>query len=394
MRILHLIPSINPTGGGPMEYARTMAQAHAQQGYETSFVTLDAPDARHVKEFDFPIQAVGPAKSKLAAVRRFRIAVSEAAKTADVAVIHGLWHIANVAGLPALKKAGVPWVTFTHGMLDPYFREMKPVKHWLKQFVWLAGQGKALSGAYRVLFTCDEEQRLAKRAFWGHQNYQSKVVAFCASDLSQTFGDRKADFEAFQAQVPALKNRAYFLFLSRIHPKKACDNLIKAFASIASDYKDVDLVFAGPDQTGWQKNLEKLAKTCGVDQRVHWAGMTYGGKKIEAFAHAEAFILPSHQENFGIVVAEALSMYTPVLISKKVNIWREIVDDTAGLACEDTVEDTSRMLREFMSLSDEKRAMLKSATRPCYEKRFSVEAAAADLATVLQNAIEASRIPA
>lgn len=390
MRILHLIASVNPKGGGPIEYARTMSEAHKCNGHASRFVTLDAAGAPWVKAFEFPVLAAGPNRRGINAIRRFHAAVAEAVKDADVAVIHGLWNVATFAGLSALKAQNIPWVTFSHGMLDPYFRDLDPVKHWLKQAVWLGAQGRALSGAYRVLFTCDEEQRLAKKAFWGHQNYRSKVVAFCATDLSSPPENPDVNFKAFQAQVPALGERRYLLFLSRIHPKKACDNLIKAFASIAEDHDDVDLVFAGPDQTGWQKELEHLAQSCGVGARVHWAGMTSGAIKAAAFSNALAFTLPSHQENFGIVVAEALSTRTPVLISKKVNIWKEIVQDHAGLACDDTVESTSQMLRDFMDLSDEERTEIRSATRPCYEKRFSVDAAARDLEVTLSNAIAAA----
>ncbi|MBW6417907.1 glycosyltransferase [Celeribacter sp. PS-C1] len=390
MRILHLIASVNPKGGGPIEYARMMSEAHKRMGHAPAFVTLDAADAPWVKAFEFPVLAAGSRRRGLNAIRRYHAAVAEAAKDADVAVIHGLWNVATFAGLSALNAQNIPWVTFSHGMLDPYFRDLKPVKHWLKQAVWTAAQGRALSGSYRVLFTCDEEQRLAENAFWGHQTYRSKVVAFCATDLSLLLENPEADFEAFQAQVPALGARRYLLFLSRIHPKKACDNLIKAFASIATDYGDVDLVFAGPDQTGWQKDLQQLAQDCGVEARVHWAGMTSGAQKAAAFANALAFTLPSHQENFGIVVAEALSTRTPVLISKKVNIWKEIVQDHAGLACDDTVESTSRMLRNFLALSDEGRAEIRAATRPCYERRFSVAAGAQDLEAVLSDAIAAA----
>jgi glycosyltransferase involved in cell wall biosynthesis len=367
-----------------------MSDAHRAKGHESIFVTLDTADDLFVKEFEFPVRAAGPGQPRAQAARRFRAVVAEAAKSADVAVIHGLWNIATFSGLSALKAENVPWVTFSHGMLDPYFREIKPMKHWHKQAVWLAVQGRALSGSHRVLFTCDEEQRLAKNAFWGHQNYNSKVVAFCATDLSHELGTSEADFEAFKAQVPALGARRYLLFLSRIHPKKACDNLIKAFASIATDYDDIDLVFAGPDQTGWQKDLEQLAQDTGVGARVHWAGMTTGAKKAAAFANAVAFTLPSHQENFGIVVAEALSTHTPVLISKKVNIWKEIIHEHAGLACEDTVEGTSQMLRNFMGLSDKQLAEMKAAARLCYEKQFSVAAAAQDLEAVLSDAVATS----
>lgn len=388
MKILHLIASVAPESGGTVEYARIMAEAHAVLGHQSTFVTLDRPEAPMLQSMPFKVLAVGPAKPRATAIKRYADAVAAAAKDADVAVIHGLWHVANMAGLKPLEAANVPWLTFPHGMLDPYFRTAKPIKHWLKQIAWAWRQGRALSRAHSVLFTCEEERRLAKNAFWGHQNYQSRVVAFCASDLTIPDADFTEGQKAFAGQVPNLNGRKYLLFLSRIHPKKACDNLIQAFANVSDTFKDIDLVFAGPNQVGWQSELEMLAHNLGVDKRVHWAGMTKGAAKAAAFNNAEAFVLPSHQENFGIVVAEALSVSLPVLISHKVNIWREIVEDGAGIASKNTVEEITRVLHKFLSLEDEKRVMMKSCTRPCYDKRFSVESAAHDLLSVLQEAVK------
>lgn len=388
MKILHLIASVDPKAGGPIEYARVMAESHAGLGHQSVFVTTDHPESPALQGFPFEVAAVGPAKPRAAAIKKYAKAVAVAAKTADVVVIHGLWHVVSMAGLKPLKVANVPWVTFTHGMLDPYFKTAKPLKHFLKQIVWTLNQGYALTGAHSVLFTCEEERQLAQNAFWGHQEYQGKVVSFCAADLTLSDPEFDVGQELFSSQVPNLDGRKYLLFLSRIHPKKACDNLIKAFSKLSDTFDNVDLVFAGPDQVGWQSELAALTRDLGVDTRVHWAGMTQDAAKAAAFKNAEAFVLPSHQENFGIVVAEALSVSLPVLISHRVNIWREIIEDGAGFSGEDTIEDTTRVLHDFLSLTDEKRIEMKANARPCYEKRFSVESAARDLLMVLQEAID------
>src|SRR6185369_13539161 len=130
---------------------------------------------------------------------------------------------------------------------------------------------------------------------------------------------------AFFAAFPALKGRQFLLFLGRVHPKKGCDLLIRAFAkSLDKIAPDMDLVMAGPDQVNWVPELKALTKRLGVDNRVHWPGMLTGALKWGAFHSADALVLPSHQENFGIAVAEAMACCTPALISDKVNIWREV----------------------------------------------------------------------
>ena len=382
MRILHLIASIDPKSGGPIEYAQVMAAEHAKANHTSIFVTLDPPDASFLADFSFEVHGSAPAQGFFSKARKFGAKVAEQCVHCDVAVIHGLWNPATIGGHMALSQTRLPWVIFTHGMLDPYFRKSKPAKHWVKQAFWTLWQGRVLSNSKAVLFTCEEERRLAKAAFLGHQMYPERVVAFCASDMAETTPDPTA----FAKQVPNLGERDYLLYLSRIHPKKAVDQLIEAFAANADIDPELDLVIAGPDQIGWTRQLQSLADKLGIGNRVHWPGMVTGAAKAAAYKGARAFVLPSHQENFGLVVAEALSVGTPVLISDKVNIWREVEYAGAGLIEPDTLGGTTSLLTRFLQASPEDIQKLRSSSRPAYDTRFSVSQAAKDLISVLQDA--------
>ena len=92
--------------------------------------------------------------------------------------------------------------------------------------------------------------------------------------------------------------------------------------------------------------------------------------KWGAFFASEVFVLPSHQENFGIVVAEAMACGLPVILSDKVNIWREIVADSAGFVDKDTVAGTTASLRRWASLTAEERAEFRSHASQCFHQRF------------------------
>ncbi len=197
-----------------------------------------------------------------------------------------------------------------------------------------------------------EEQRLAQGAFFG-PGYRDEAVAYGAADCPPRPGEQRA---AFRAAVPGLGERGYLLFLSRIHPKKGCDMLVEAFAGVAAQRPELDLVIAGPNQVGLRAELERQAQRLGVLERLHFPGMLAGDAKWGALQGAEAFVLPSHQENFGVVVAEAMACGRPVLISRKVNIWREVAEAGAGLVEEDTVEGTARLLGCFLALSDDRAA--------------------------------------
>jgi glycosyltransferase involved in cell wall biosynthesis len=188
--------------------------------------------------------------------------------------------------------------------------------------------------------------------------------------------------------VPALGQREYLLYLSRIHPKKGCDLLIEAFGRVAGRFSDVDLVLAGPDHVGLTEQLKQLAAKAGISHRIHWPGMLQGEAKWGAYQGATAFILPSHQENFGSVVAEAMACGKPVLISIKVNIWREVEAAGAGFVADDTAAGTLSLLERLLPLSMIERQQLGVAARRAYERHFSAEGAARDLTLVLQGVIE------
>jgi len=179
--------------------------------------------------------------------------------------------------------------------------------------------------------------------------------------------------EEFYRALPALRGRRFLLFLARLHEKKGCDLLIEAFARAAESARGADLVMAGPDQVGMQAKLQRRAQQLGIAERVHWPGMIGGAAKWGALRTCDALILPSHQENFGVSVAEALRAGRPVLLSYAVNIWPEIENDGVGLADEDTLDGTVRLLQRWLSLSAAEQAAMAARAQPCFTARFSVE---------------------
>jgi glycosyltransferase involved in cell wall biosynthesis len=122
----------------------------------------------------------------------------------------------------------------------------------------------------------------------------------------------------------------------------------------------------------------------GVAERITWPGMLQGEAKWGAFYSAEVFALPSHQENFGIAVAEALGCGLPVLISDKVNIWREVLGQNAGLVAPDTLEGTQQLLRGWLSLTAAQGREMRQNALALFRDRFTVDAMAAALVDVIQ----------
>jgi glycosyltransferase involved in cell wall biosynthesis len=266
------------------------------------------------------------------------------------------------------------------GPNDRWFSRRYPFKHVAKQVFWTLAEGRVLRDAEAVLFTCEEERLRSRDVFKGH-SYHERVIRLGTADLA---GDAETQKTSFISSFPQLRHRRFLLFLGRIHPKKGCDLLIQAFAEIAQALPpDLDLVIAGPDQVGWKSQLQSFTQSLGIAGRVHWPGMLKGNVKWGAYRSAEALILPSHQENFGFVVAEALACSTPVLISDKVNIWREIESSRSGFVHPDTVAGIRSLITGFLELSESERLDIRCTARLAFLKYFDVEQTAREFASTI-----------
>ena len=167
------------------------------------------------------------------------------------------------------------------------------------------------------------------------------------------------------------------------------DLLIEAFAAVAGNDPRLQLVIAGPDQVGWQAQLQQRAAALGISDRITWPGMLSGDLKWGAFRAAELFCLPSHQENFGIVVAEALACGLPVSIAEPVNISAEVSAAGAGLVHDDTVAGTTGALRQWLALDESAREQMKVRAVQLFAERFDFASVARNLIPVLQSALPA-----
>jgi glycosyltransferase involved in cell wall biosynthesis len=177
------------------------------------------------------------------------------------------------------------------------------------------------------------------------------------------------------------------LYLGRLHEKKGLDLLVDAFGAVCGHSEDSILVIAGPNQEGYGAKLDRLIHAKGLEQRVLMCGAIYQELKWAAYQAADVFVLPSHQENFAITVAEALSGATPVIITNKVNIWREIAEHQAGLVCDDSSAGVAAALGQWTAMSDEAKATMRAAARACFEKQFDVRRAGIKLLELIRTAV-------
>lgn len=370
MKVLRVIASMNPEHGGPCQGIRNSIPEFTKFGIVNEVVCMDEPNASFLGKDPFKIFAVGKGKTSWQYNPELLKWLQKHLHEYDVVIVHGLWQYHGYAVFKAMKSliSGKKplWYVMPHGMLDPYFQKApdRKIKAIRNLIFWKLIEKNVINSADAVLFTCEEELLLAAETF---PDYHPKKV------LNVGYG----------IQTPPISDKAYnpqgnLLFLSRIHPKKGVDLLIKAYKEVYGEVKDVPmLIIAGPGiESTYGNELKKMVQSSEfLKQHVSFPGMLKGDDKWQAFKNAQVFVLPSHQENFGIAVAESLAEACPVLITDKVNIWREIQADNAGICNKDTLEGCISLLRKWKALDDVAKTNMSESANRCFSQRFTISKA-------------------
>jgi len=387
MRILHIIATLDERAGGPSNSVRRLLATYPSIGAYGEALTLDAPTAPFLQHPDIKkltIHPLGPALgngrvARYAFTPRLLPWLRTNLPHYDGVVLHGLWQYPGIALRIATINKKKPYAVFSHGMLDPWFRHAYPLKHLKKSTYWFLTESHLLRRARFVLFTSQAESRLARQSF-PLSRWTPRIVPYGATAPTT---DPAALISTFLTAHPTLANpdgtpKPFLLFLGRLHPKKGCDLLLEAFAQVFPQSETTSahlhLVFAGPDPDSLTHQLRTRAETLGLTSRVHFTGMLEGPQKWGALHAAKVFALPSHQENFGIAVAESLACATPVLISDKVNIHEEILTARAGLTAPDTLPGTIDLLTRWHSLTPPVRLQMSINARTCFLTRYDMRA--------------------
>jgi glycosyltransferase involved in cell wall biosynthesis len=258
----------------------------------------------------------------------------------DVVHIHGVWEEIQHQAARIARAQRKPYIFTPHGMLDPWSLSQSRYK----KLIYLAVRLKRdLDQAAAIHFT-DETER--------------DVVAPLAIKAPAIVERLIIDLSDFQPLPPRgrfrskfakeLGERPFVLFMSRIHHKKGLDLLVPAFAKSASRH-NAALVIAGPDIAGYQSQVQQMASDAGIVDRVLFPGMIYGKDRAAAMVDADVFALTSYQENFGVVVIEALAAGTPVIISDQVAIHRQITEAQVGEVVPTNVDRIADTLKRWLT---------------------------------------------
>jgi glycosyltransferase involved in cell wall biosynthesis len=315
MQILHAIQSLDPARGGPPVVAVRLAAAQAGAGHRVGIIYYSDPSAEarmaaatdripHIDQVALHPIAGGGRMDQLTASAGRR-ALRGLLPGIDVLHLHGVWDPLLKAAADEAHAAGVPYVVAPHGMLDPWSMAQKSLK---KRLALAMGYRSMLNrSSFLHVLNRDEADLLAPLRL------RPPCEVLPNGIQPEEIQDLPAP-ESFRAEHPAIGQRPYILFLGRVHPKKGLDFLVEAFALVASQHPDIQLVIAGPDD-GAADDARARATRHGIVARVHLLGPLYGTQKLAAYVDAACFCLPSRQEGFSMAVLEAMACRTPVVIS-------------------------------------------------------------------------------
>jgi glycosyltransferase involved in cell wall biosynthesis len=411
MKLLHVVDTLDIRKGGVSSAIDTMALQFTKMGYTNEVVSLDFEGNSTTSQL-YRITALGPSSTKWHYSERLIPWLLNNFCRFDRIIVHGLWLYTSFAVRKALRKykklvvkqntdQTIPKLyVMPHGMLDPYFqksndRKLKAFRNWI---YWKLIENQVIQDAEGLLFTCKEECLLAKQAFKPYHPKNEFVVGLGVNEPPQY---ETSMSEMFYERCSGVRDQPYFLFLSRIDQKKGVDLLLQAYENLLMvhspksladsesgkhESNDVGefildqvpkLVIAGPGITTkyGKKILEIAERSELLRSNVFFPGMLQGGAKWGAFYGAQSFILPSHQENFGIAVVEALACGKPVLISKQVNISQEIDEEGAGFISSDTLQGTFSLLNSWHQSSSLEKIKMEILARKCFQKHYAVPSA-------------------
>jgi glycosyltransferase involved in cell wall biosynthesis len=321
LRVLHYLPSIVLAEGGVARAVLDWCAVFAKRGHQVTLLTIrgdDVPAGWLTDSVGKPRAHILKPLSKLrkSPDPETLAVLTRILRQTDVLHLHAPWLPGNAAIAQLAARVGVPYLVSIHGMLDDWSMSQKAWKK--KLFMALSGR-RFLNRAGCVHCTAEAELSQAKKWF---DNNRTAVLP-CLVDLNP-FELLPGPEQALNLIPKARRDDLKVLFLSRIHEKKGVDILIRAAGLLRDAGLRFVVIIAGTGDAGYVDQLRQLVAELRLGDRVIFVGLIVGTQKISLYQAADLFVLPTAQENFGLVLTEALACGTPVVTTKGTDIWEEI----------------------------------------------------------------------
>lgn len=351
MRILHIIPYIGKSMGGPVYALAELANALAARGHDVTVAAVEiAADGERARFRD----EVKLLTASRAMGKTFRFAPGFEsllrAGAYDVAHSHGLWTYMTILADRVANTMGIPHIVAPCGMLQTGALKRRA---WKKNVARLLYQDRVLRRA-RLLHAKSEAEYegLPRIGLKKPVAVVPNPTPLRSAPITLTPMERQAFLE--RHGLPAGKRVA--LYLGRLHPVKGLARLIAAWGMIPTACRDGwHLALAGPDEGGYKKVLLDALRTSGCASDVAFIGALDDDEKWTAYAAADLFVMPSDFENFGMAIVEAMSMGIPVVTTTGTP-WRELAQKHCGWWVAPQAETIAEAMTQGMTLSGDERA--------------------------------------
>tara|TARA_B110000259_G_C13971779_1_gene385032 strand:- start:164 stop:1351 length:1188 start_codon:yes stop_codon:yes gene_type:complete len=348
LRILHVIETLVVEGGGGDRACAELAEAQALNGHEvTVLCTHNAARSTPILIEEVTVIKVAPMKGlassklgrKMGWNLLFRNRLLAELKMIDIVHCHGTWRLLQVYVRKACQASGIPYVSQPHGSFMPnHLLHQK----WFKLLWGIIFERRNLAAAAAL----QAETQTDLNDIRNYYPHPKICIIPCGS--KPVNGD--LDQAAFEKCFPDIGKHPYILYLGRLDFQKGIDNLIMAFEQICADQPDLRLAIVGPDYNGTQHKLTQLVVERGIDRVYFMPIVTNNLEKKALFSRAVCFVLPSHSENFGITVLEALLADCPVLVSRSTG-WANLELDQSGLVFDPSHAGVYNAMRRFFALT-------------------------------------------
>ncbi len=361
LKILQVVPSISLVYGGPSQMVLGLSAALAAQGMEVTVLTTDSNGDSGQAPLDVPLNTpveqegyqiryfhCSPFRRYKFSIELLRWLLTNSAEF-DIAHIHALFSPISTAAATVSRYKKLPYILRPLGTLDP--ADLRKKKQLKKLYAALL-ERQNLAGAAAIHFTSNQEAKVSER-FGTHRK-----------DLVIPLGVRppqppllRGEYEGVRADLGIYDDQLLVLFMSRIDPKKGLDLLIPTLERLLTKDCNFHFVLAGtnPQDPNYEQNIQQQIKNSTIASCTTITGFVTGELKAALLQAADVFVLPSYYENFGIAVAEAMVVGTPVVISDQVHIWEEVQDAEAGWVCACEVEALTNTLGKALLNTEELR---------------------------------------
>lgn len=353
MNICHVISSIDVSSGGTSSYEQLLIN-NLQKSIDITLITIESKNALPINskvktifvECTFPF------------LQAYTKHIQPILENDNFNVFHGngLWQypVHKMATIARNKKR--PYIISPHGMLRPWALERSRLK---KQIALKLYQKKDLVNAACLHATSQIEAIDMKEL--GFKN----PIAVIPNGI---------DLSEYPIQLRKSKSsQKTILYLSRIFPKKGLEDLIEAWSMVEkTSRKDWQINIVGNGDEKYITELKFLISKNKLENEIKFIGAKFGKEKIEAFHSASLFVLPTHGENFGMAIAEALACGLPVITTKGAP-WQELQIYNAGWWIDIGAEPLASALTEAMKLSDNERMQMGLNGRKLVEEKYSIE---------------------